>query len=233
VHGAHFCDASYVHASEQLSSVTNFLHHSNNTEFSRVSRIHSCVYDICVYMFSVCSQGLEWYMGYVSMPTSVLSLFLVYYWSTFCTNRTLLAQFLRIYCVFFTFMFVFSLWAVICLFKGFDGADFSATDDSGNLYRTYIVSAVFMLIYNAALVAAVLDIWAYSDDVMRGGDIKEPNGPPPVADLSEVTLQDGCLFCVALPLGACLQVRNHKPYRMKWSKVAYYSKYVDACRVLT
>jgi hypothetical protein len=39
-----------------------------------------------------------------------------------------------------------------------------------------------------------------------GGDIKEPNGPPPIADLSDVTLQDGCIFCVALPLGVLIQV---------------------------
>jgi hypothetical protein len=104
------------------------------------------------------------------VPAAVISLFLVHHWATFCTNRQLLGQFMRIYCLFFSFLFILTVWAVGALFVGFRNIHAVAeADDAGNVYENYIVSATFLCIFGGATVIAVLDIWAYSDDVLYRG----------------------------------------------------------------
>jgi hypothetical protein len=86
------------------------------------------------------------------------------------------------------------------MFLGFKGEHLN----NGSTRRTYEDSTVFLIGYLVLSFVSVLDIWAYCDDVLRGGVILEPHVEPEL-DLSGLTFNDGCFFCVALPMGAAIQ----------------------------
>ena len=134
---------------------------------------------------------------------ALVSLVSVRHWATLCTNRHLLVSYMRLLCIIVSISFLLALWAVVSLFVGYKNADVHGISTIRTLYTT---CATMLCIYLVGAFAAVLDIWAYADDVVIGGVIEEHNGPGPMLDLSGLTVQDGALFCVALPLGALIQL---------------------------
>lgn len=148
-------------------------------------------------------RALVWVVSIFNLPMALVSLVSVRHWATLCTNRHLLVSYMRLLCILVSISFILALWAVVSLFVGYKNADVHSVALIRSLYTT---CAALLCVYLAGAFAAVLDIWAYADDVAVGGVIQEPNGPGPILDLSGLTVQDGALFCVALPLGAIIQV---------------------------
>jgi hypothetical protein len=71
----------------------------------------------------------------------------------------------------------------------------------------YIQSIVFLLPYLVLEFLWGLNIWYLCDEVEYGGVIAEPGGSAtPLLDLSHISVQDSCIFIIALPIGTIIQV---------------------------
>lgn len=177
-------------------------------------------------------RGASWMalMALTSFPAflmGIISLTAVRHWASLVTNRRLLGHLMRIYMCLFMVMFIFSLWCTCVTFLTFKKVK-SWTEDVhiATLFPYYVSTIIFIHPYDAAVLWYIMDISTQVSEMDMGGVIAEPGMQhrSDVADLSDVTLTQSCIFVCAMPLIICIQISDF----FKAVKRAYDQYYEEA-----
>lgn len=67
------------------------------------------------------------------------------------------------------------------------------------MFPYYVCTIIFLMPYLAAELYYTMDVSFYIDQIDNGGNITEPDPPPDVLDLSDVSLFQSCVFVFAMP----------------------------------
>jgi hypothetical protein len=111
------------------------------------------------------------------------------------------------YCVYFATL-VLAIWCFTAVILGFRHYHWASNDNAYLLKPFYIESIIFLLPYIILGFIYAMNVWYLCDEIEYGGAIAEPGSDrtPPLLDLSHITVQDSCIFLIALPLGALIQL---------------------------
>eukprot|EP01038_Epipyxis_sp_PR26KG_P012410 gene12410-16644_t len=149
---------------------------------------------------------LMWLVCFPTMLMSMVSLLAVKYWASLTTNRALLGNLIRMYLGAFLLIFMFTLWCICATMLTFRKVK-SWTDnvELAIIWPYYICTLLFIYPYIGLITIYVLNISGILEELDHNGNIKEPDPPEVVMDLTDVTISQSCLLIIVFPCVAVIQ----------------------------
>jgi hypothetical protein len=150
-----------------------------------------------------------WMTAFPSLLLATFAFFCIRYWASLCTNREMLINMSRMYMIFSFLLFFFNLYCITVWFLQFGKVVWNKADPFLlQMLPLYIFSVIFLFIHGAAIVIYVLDIWYVLDGLVLGEDIEEPDPPPNIMNLEDVSFQQMLLFIVVIPCVFAIQIMD-------------------------
>jgi hypothetical protein len=151
---------------------------------------------------------LMWCTCIPGMFVGFLNVLFLKYWASIVTNRLLFTQMLRILVAAEVICLGFAVWMISVLLLMFD--DVKRWNDDlqlSTIFPFYLCTIIFTFPYIAAVAYYTLDITFWMDELVNAnGDIKEPNPPVDVMDLTDVSLNQVLLLVAAMPCLVSVQI---------------------------
>ena len=153
-------------------------------------------------------QPLMWLTGVPGFLLGAGSLIIIKYWASLCTNRKLLCNIMRVYAAVLVFFMVIVVYTVAVLFLTFGGVKrWFDTMLLARIFPFYICTCISIIPLLAGMVFYLMDVSYYVDEIGRpDAVIEEPDPPPDVMDLSDVTATQLILVTVSFPFVVFMQV---------------------------
>lgn len=153
-------------------------------------------------------QPLMWLSGVPGFFLGVVSMYILKYWASLCTNRLLLTNMMRVYmAVLAAYMFIVT-YTVAVLFITFGKIE-RWTDSLllARIFPFYVCTVLFIIPLDAGLFFYIMDISYFIDEVANtpGSEITEPDPPPEIMDLTDVTASQLILVVLSMPFLVFIQ----------------------------